>query len=76
MTESQNQMILDYLKTGKILTPLEALDMFGCLRLSGRIYELKNQGWPILSERRALDSGKIVGHYSLVQDKLWWPESK
>lgn len=74
MTEVQNQMVLNYLKTGKILTPLEALDMFGCLRLSARIYELKSAGWPILCERMKTNSGKIVGHYSLTQDKLWWPD--
>lgn len=74
MTESQNQQVLSYLKTGKVITPIEALDMFGCFRLSARIYELKDSGWPIHCERKPTDSGKIVGHYSLVQDKNWWPE--
>lgn len=74
MQEAQNQMIINYLKTGKILTPLEALDMFGCLRLSARIYDLKDMGWPIHCERKPTDNGKIVGHYSLHLDKNWWPE--
>lgn len=73
MIEAQNQMVLDYLKTGKILTPIEALDLFGCFRLSARIYELKSDGWPIHCDRRKLDNGKVVGHYSMTQDKLWWP---
>jgi hypothetical protein len=48
--------------------------MFGCFRLSARIYELKDKGWPIMCERKAVESGKVVGHYSMTQDKLWWPE--
>ncbi len=76
MSETQNQMVLNYLKTGKILTPLEALEQFGCFRLSARIYELKNRGWPIHCERKQLPLGKVVGHYSMTQDKLWWPEDK
>jgi hypothetical protein len=74
--ESQNQAILSHLKTGKSITQLEALDMFGCMRLSGRIFDLKNNGWPIVCEKIRLDSGKFVGKYSLVQDKVWWPLSE
>lgn len=74
MTEAQNQQVLSYLKTGKVITPIQALDMFGCFRLSARIYELKDKGWPIHCERIAVESGKIVGHYSMTQDKNWWPE--
>jgi hypothetical protein len=74
MIESQNQMILDYLKQGKVITPTQALEMFGCFRLAARIYNLKDKGWPIHCERKPVESGKIVGHYSMTQDKLWWPE--
>ena len=74
MTENQTQMILSYLKTGKVLTPLEAVDQFGCFRLSARIYELKDSGWPIHCERKATKSGKVIGHYSLHMDPLWWPQ--
>lgn len=74
--ESQNQQILDYLKTGKVLTPIEALDMFQCFRLSARIYELKDSGWPIMCERKRVNSDKVVGHYSLTMDKVWWPQAQ
>ena len=36
--------------TGKSLTPLEALNEIGCLRLGARIYDLKRQGYDIKSE--------------------------
>ena len=44
---SQTARILAYLKTGATLTPIEALDRFGCFRLSGRIYDLKKLGHQI-----------------------------
>lgn len=45
MKRSQNDQILHYLKTHKRgITPLEAMRKFGCMRLSGRIYELKDRG--------------------------------
>jgi len=48
--ESQNKNILKYLQSGKSLTPLEALRLFGCFRLGGRIYDLKKAGHPIKTE--------------------------
>ena len=37
---TQNQQILDYLKSGKSITPLTALKKFGCFRLSARKLDL------------------------------------
>lgn len=71
---TQNEQVLAYLKTGKTLTPLDALREFGCFRLSARIYELKDKGWPIYCDRRDVGDGKVVGHYTLVNDKDWWPD--
>ena len=78
---TQNEQILAWLKAGKTLTPLDALNHFGCFRLSARIYELKELGWPIECDRRktwtgkvvATWTGKVVGHYSLVKNKDHWP---
>ena len=47
---SQEERILRYLKTHKKgITPLVALEKFGCLRLSGRIHDLREQGYPIMT---------------------------
>ena len=35
-------MILNYLKKGHSINPLTALNKFGCFRLSGRIFQLRN----------------------------------
>ena len=70
---TQNLQILAWLKTGKTLTPLDALKHFGCFRLSARIYELKEQGWPIECDLRTTCDEKVVGHYTLVKNKDQWP---
>lgn len=61
---TQNQKILKHLQKGKKITPLQALRMFGCLRLSGRIYDLKKQGHKIKTDIIAVNK-KHVGQYSL-----------
>jgi len=38
---SQSADILKHLKSGKTLTQLQALKLFGCLRLAARIEELR-----------------------------------
>ena len=47
MKKSQNERILAYLQSGKTLTPLQALDRFNCLRLGGRIFNLRGMGYNI-----------------------------
>jgi hypothetical protein len=71
---TQNELILAHLKTGKTITPMEALREYGCFRLAGRIYDLKEDGWPIVCDRLDVGDGKRVGHYHLVNDKDRWPE--
>ena len=38
------------LESGERLTPLDALDRFGCFRLGARIFELRRDGLPIVKE--------------------------
>ena len=62
---SQAQRILNHLQAGKHLTPLEALTRFGCLRLSGRIMELREAGYRIDMQMVTLANGKRVGSYQM-----------
>lgn len=64
MPRSQNDRIIDYLATGKPLTPLMALRRFGCMRLGARIYELKREGHRIESTR-VRRGGAVVAEYRL-----------
>lgn len=71
-TTSQNLAIRAMLESGGRLTPLEALNKFGCLRLSGRIFDLKKQGMKIHT-KMVERGGKRVAEYSM-RDPL--PEKK
>lgn len=46
---SQNHAILSHLKRGPI-TPLDALERYGCFRLAARIDELRTAGHAIRTE--------------------------
>lgn len=41
---TQELMILEYMNTHRGITQREAEDVFGCYRLSARIYDLKQRG--------------------------------
>lgn len=62
---SQSAHILAYLREGHSLTPLEALNRFGCFRLGARIWDLKREGHDILTEMVEVN-GKRVASYRLV----------
>jgi hypothetical protein len=62
---SQTDAILDYLSKGKTLTPLDALNKFGCFRLGARIYDLKKQGYEFNRIMVKTPSGASVAQYSL-----------
>lgn len=64
MKRTQSDRIIDYLATGKPLTPMVALRRFGTLRLGARIYELKEQGHRIAA-RLVKRGGARVAEYRL-----------
>lgn len=48
---TQNEMILTHLKTHKTgITPMDAVERFGCYRLSARISDLRKEGYEITTE--------------------------
>lgn len=69
-SESQNKKILAYLKNGGRITSLEALRMFGCMRLASRINDLKKR-YPeitIMVERVIIpNNNKRVAQYYIPQ---------
>ena len=68
---SQNQMIKEALLLGQKITALEALERFGCLRLSGRIFDLRDEGLNIITEKKKLPNGKIVAEYYIPIPKTF-----
>jgi hypothetical protein len=62
---TQSTVILAHLKK-KPITPLEALNLYGCFRLGARIWELKANGHDIKSEMvKDKHTGKRYASYSL-----------
>jgi len=62
---SQNKQIADYLKKGKKLTTLDALNKFGCFRLASRINDLRNEGMNIKTKIIKLENKKQIAQYSI-----------
>ncbi len=62
---SQNQRILAWLKSGRTITPLQALRKFGCFRLGARIHNLKEEGY-LIKSRLVSERGKRFARYLLV----------
>jgi hypothetical protein len=60
---TQNAQILNHLKR-KPITPIEALQKFGCFRLGARVWELRQQGHPI-TKRTVERNGKRFAEYKL-----------
>jgi hypothetical protein len=62
--KTQNEQILAFLKKGKKITPLDALDRFQCFRIASRVNELREQGYNIKTEM-IKRNGKRYAQYSL-----------
>jgi hypothetical protein len=61
--KSQAQRILEYLQLGNGITPLEALNLFGCFRLSARIADIKKQGYPVVTEVVSVNSKRVARYH-------------
>ena len=65
---SQTKAIKEHLMKGNGITSLGALHLYGCLRLSGRIYDLRNKyGLPIKTDMVEIN-GKRVAKYTLERN--------
>jgi hypothetical protein len=62
---SQTDAILAHLRAGNSLTQLEALSLFGCMRLPSRIDELHKRGVGVVKDMVKLPTGKRVAKYYL-----------
>lgn len=62
---TQNNMIAEWLTKGYSLTSLDALRMFGCMRLASRICDLRERGLEINTCRIKTETGKWVTEYTL-----------
>lgn len=66
MKTTQNTQILKALEEGARLTPMDALNRFGCFRLGARIADLRRAGHDIKT-RIVHKDGKNFAEYYLVR---------
>lgn len=64
-SESQCKQIRAWLENGHTITSLEALKLFGCMRLASRIHDLHNQGVDVQKRTIITSTGKRVCEYYL-----------
>lgn len=63
---AQTKLIEKHLKNGKSITPIEALNLFGCLRLAARIADLRKSGMHIVTSYTERD-GKRWATYRMKE---------
>tara|TARA_R110000803_G_scaffold137060_1_gene204065 strand:+ start:67 stop:258 length:192 start_codon:yes stop_codon:yes gene_type:complete len=61
---SQNTEILKHLETGKGLTQLDALELFGCMRLAARIDTLRKRH--DIMTHLVVKNGKAFAEYRMI----------
>lgn len=67
---SQKAMVRAWLLDGHTLTPLEALNRFNSLRLSAIIFDLREEGLPIVTEKIQVAPRKRVAEYHVDKEYL------
>ena len=63
---AQTKLIEKHLKKGKSITPIEALNLFGCFRLAARIADLRKSGMNIVTSYTEMD-GKRWATYRMKE---------
>ena len=63
---SQKKRILEYLKQGKSVTPIDALNLCGCFRLADVVFRLKKDGYDITTKMVPNTNGKAFASYRLA----------
>jgi hypothetical protein len=61
--DSQNALIKGWLLNGYSITPMEALNMFGCFRLSARIANLRDEGMLVVTDMVIINHKRVARYY-------------
>lgn len=63
---TQKDKILEHLMSGRSITPLEALNLYGSLRLGARIADIRSEGYIVYMEMvKDSKTGKRYAQYSM-----------
>ena len=72
--KTQEENILSHLESGKHLTPLDALDLYGCFRLASRVFDLRKAGHSILMKSVTNNGKTFASYFMAVELKLQFDE--
>ena len=61
--DSQNALIKGWLLNGYSITQMQALNMFGCFRLSARIANLRDEGMPVVTDMVTINDKRVARYY-------------
>ncbi len=67
---TQTDAILEHMMTGSAITPLEALELYGSLRLGARIYEIRSRGIRVETETAHGFNGKRFARYRMKPEEI------
>jgi len=67
--KSQKQQVLEWLQSGKSITPREAINMWHCYRVGDVVWKLQQEGQPIINENPR--GPGIPGKYRLVTPEVY-----
>ena len=67
---SQKKLIRKHLLSGKHITQLDALKLYGALRLSAIVFDLRKEGLPIVMEKIQVAPRKRVADYHISPEDL------
>ena len=70
MDKSQSEKVLEYIQRHGSITPLEALNKIGCMRLGARVWELNKKGASIETEMIKTSTGKHIARYYIPDLQL------
>lgn len=63
---SQKEKILEHLMSGRPITPMEALNLYGSFRLGARIADIRAEGYIVYMEMvKDSKTGKRYAQYSM-----------
>ena len=67
---TQNSRILQHLLEHRSITPIQALEKFGCFRLGARIFELRKEGFHIDTKHVDNGKGNKFAKYTLIHSSM------
>ena len=65
---TQRNNVLEHLESGREITPLDALEQYGCFRLAAVIWNLRDEGYKISTKTVTSRYGKKFASYKLKDE--------